>query len=98
MSIFLFSSHSAKKPSKNSSDAAPRAVDLHGLRVLEQTDRGRKFRVFHRRSQAGERLRVGYVRRHFKNLAGEMIDPVHQTAATGDEHSGTDIIDERFFL
>ncbi len=27
-----------------------------------------------------------------------MIDPVHQTASTGNENSGADIIDERFFL
>src|SRR6266850_7333575 len=98
MSIFLLSSHSAKKPSKNPSDAAAWAIDLHGLCVFEQTDRGRKLRVFYRRSQAGEGLGVGHVRRHFKDLAGEMIDPIQQAAAAGNENAGADIIDERLLF
>ena len=38
--IFLLSSHSTKKSSENSSDAAPRPIDLNGLGVFEQTDCG----------------------------------------------------------
>src|SRR5438067_2135625 len=33
--IFLLSSHSTKKSSENSSDAAPRPIDLNGLGVSE---------------------------------------------------------------
>src|SRR5437879_10647497 len=40
------SSHSTEKSSENSADAAPRPVDLHRLRVFEQTDRGRELWVF----------------------------------------------------
>jgi len=38
-------------------------------------------------------LRRRDVRRHFKNIAGEMVDPVHQTAAAVMK-SGADIIDD----
>ena len=43
-------------------------------------------------------MRVRDVRRHFKNFAGEMVDPVHQTAAAGNENPGADIIDERLLF
>jgi hypothetical protein len=40
MSIFLLSPHTAEESSKQPADAAPRAIDLDRLRVLEQADRG----------------------------------------------------------
>src|SRR6266404_9829675 len=98
MSIFLLSPHSIEKSSDHSSKAAPRPVDLHCLRVFEQTDRGGELCVLHRGGEAGERLRVCDVGRHFENFAGEMIDAVDQAAATGDKNAGADVIDERFFF
>src|SRR5438128_4876810 len=98
MSIFLLLSHSAKKPPENSSNATPRPIHLHGLRVFQQTDRGGKLRVLNGRCQPGHGLGMCYVRGHFKDFPSQIIDPVHQAASAGNENSGTDIIDERFFL
>src|SRR6516162_1837443 len=98
MSIFLLSSLSAEESSKNSAEAAPRPVDLHGLCVFEQADRGRELRILGRRRQTRQCLRVGYMRRHFKNFACQMIDPIQQAAPTSDQDAGADVINERFFL
>src|SRR5580704_1714379 len=98
MSIFLLSPHPVEKPSKNSGDAAARPIDLHRLRVLEQADRGRKLWVLDRRGQSRQSLSVRHVRRHLKNLAGQMIDPAEQAATARDEDSRADIIDERFLF
>ena len=38
------------------------------------------------------------VRRHFKNFARQMVDPVHQTAAAGNENPSAAIIDERLLF
>ena len=38
------------------------------------------------------------VRRHFKNVTGEMVDPAQQTAAAGNKDSAADVVDERLFF
>src|SRR6266513_2654784 len=98
MSIFLLSSDSGEKPAENSSDAAPRTIDLHGLRVFEQTDRGRKLRVLNCGCQPGQCLRVRDVRRHLKDFTGKVIDPVYQTAAASNENARAGVVNERFFF
>ena len=69
---------------------------MHGLRVLEQTNRRGELRIFRGRRQAGRCLRVRDVGRHLENFAGKMIDSVEQTASAGDENPSADIINERF--
>src|ERR1700736_4189277 len=98
MSIFLLSPHPTEKPPKNSGDTAARPIDLHRLRVLEQTDRGRKLWVLDRRGQSRQSLSVSNVCRHLKNFAGQMIDPAEQAAAAGNENSRAHIIDEWFLF
>src|SRR5213595_1048827 len=91
------SSHSAKEFAKNSSKSSSRPICLHSLRIFDQTNRGRKLRVLHRRSQSRGGLCVRDVRGHFENFFREMIDTIEKTASTGNENAGTEIIDERLF-
>jgi hypothetical protein len=87
-----------EKPSKNSGDASARPVDLHGLRVFKQTDRGCELRVLGGRRKSRGRLRVRHVGRHFENFAGKVIDAIEQTASASDKNSRADVIDERLFF
>src|SRR5689334_24656740 len=98
MSIFLLSPHPIEQPSKNPSDAATRTVDLHGLRIFQQPNRSGKLRILRCRGESGGGLSMRDMCRHFENLAGEVIDPVEQAAASGDENSRADIINKRLFL
>src|SRR5438552_16985879 len=91
------SSHSAKEFAKNSSKSSSRPICLHSLRIFDQTNRGRKLRVLHRRSQFRRGLRVRDVRGHFENFLREMIDTIEKTASTGNENAGSEVIDERLF-
>ena len=38
------------------------------------------------------------MRGHFENFFREMIDTIEETASTGNENAGTEIIDERLFF
>jgi hypothetical protein len=71
---------------------------LHRLRVFDQTDRGRKLRVFHRGSQSRRGLCVRYVSGHFENFLREMIDTVEKTAPARNENTGTEVINEWFLF
>jgi hypothetical protein len=94
----LFLSHSAKEFAEDSSKSPLRPICLHSLRVFDQTDRGRKLRVFDGGSQSRRGLRVRYVRGHFENFLREMIDTVEKTASTRNENTGTEVINEWFFF
>src|SRR5262249_57021812 len=87
---------------KNSAEEGAEAARWRGawpgVGVLEQADRGRELRILGGRGQASELLRMSDTRRHFENLARQMIDPIQQTASAGNENSSAHIIDERFFF
>src|SRR4051812_2794916 len=38
------------------------------------------------------------MRRHLKNLFGQVLNPIELTAAAGDEHAGAGVVEERLFL
>src|SRR5260370_28738692 len=93
-----FSSHSAKEFADDPSKSSSRPICLHSLRIFDQTNRGRKLRVLHRRSQSRGGLCVCDMRGHFENFSREMIDTVEKTASTGNENASTELIDQRLFF
>src|SRR5438874_12982045 len=92
------SSHSAEKPSKDSAKPTRRPIRLHNLCKFDQPNRRRELWVLHCRRYTPGRFRVRQMRRHFKNLLGEMINPVKKAAAAGNENTGAEIINERLLI
>ena len=92
------SSFSAEKFSKNPAKSSSRPVGVHHLRELDQPNRGRELRIFHRGRHAPCGLRVCQIGGYFENVRCEMIDSAQKTAAPGDESASAEIAEIRFLF
>ena len=89
VSLASFSFHKPEEGKflAESGEGNRRAFGLHGFGVFDQADGRGKLRIFKRRGQPGNGLRVGEMHRQAEDFLGEMIDPFEHAASSGEHHS-----------
>src|SRR2546430_2672973 len=70
------SSHPTEEPSEHLPDPPPRPIGLDGLCIFEQPNCTGELRILKCRRQTRHRLRVRYMRGHFKNFFRQIIDAI----------------------
>src|SRR6516225_6733372 len=96
--LFLSSSFSAEKSSKNPAKPSRWPVGVHHLRELDQANGCGELGIFDCGSHTPCGLCVCQICWYFENICREVIDAAQKTTATGDENARAEIAKIRFLF